>query len=60
MPRAWSVTDLGGLSFVFNGLLWWAVKDSSGDAGLATDKALFLTGYLIEIPLARWTTFLSS
>lgn len=41
------------LSFVFNGLLWWAVKDSSGDAGLATDKALeFLTGYLIEKSLA--------
>jgi tellurite resistance protein TerC len=41
------------LSFVFNGLLWWAVRDSSGDAGLATDKALeFLTGYLIEKSLA--------
>jgi tellurite resistance protein TerC len=41
------------LSFVFNGLFWWAVKDTTGDAALANTKALeFLTGYLIEKSLA--------
>jgi tellurite resistance protein TerC len=41
------------LSFVFNGLFWWAVKDTTGDAVLANTKALeFLTGYLIEKSLA--------
>ncbi|MFG6447468.1 TerC family protein [Roseateles sp. BYS180W] len=41
------------LSFAFNGLFWWAVKDTTGDSALATTKALeFLTGYLIEKSLA--------
>jgi tellurite resistance protein TerC len=40
-------------SFLFNGLFWWAVKDTSGSAELANQKALeFLTGYLIEKSLA--------
>jgi tellurite resistance protein TerC len=41
------------LSFMFNGLFWWAVKDSTGSAEIANTKALeFLTGYLIEKSLA--------
>ncbi|MDC8785678.1 TerC family protein [Roseateles koreensis] len=41
------------LSMAFNGLFWWAVKDSTGDVALANAKALeFLTGYLIEKSLA--------
>ena len=41
------------LSFVFNGLFWWAVKDSTGSTALANEKSLeFLTGYLIEKSLA--------
>jgi tellurite resistance protein TerC len=41
------------LSFLFNGLFWWAVKDTTGDTDLANTKALeFLTGYLIEKSLA--------
>jgi tellurite resistance protein TerC len=41
------------LSFLFNGLLWWAVKDSTGSTELANQKSLeFLTGYLIEKSLA--------
>ena len=41
------------LSFVFNGLLWWAVKDTSGSIEVANEKSLeFLTGYLIEKSLA--------
>ncbi|WP_337193835.1 TerC family protein [Malikia spinosa] len=41
------------LSFLFNGLLWWAVKDSTGSVALANEKSLeFLTGYLIEKSLA--------
>jgi tellurite resistance protein TerC len=41
------------LSFLFNGLFWWAVKDSTGDTQIANTKALeFLTGYLIEKSLA--------
>lgn len=48
----WSIVWVA-LSFVFNGLFWWAVKDSTGDAALANTKALeFLTGYLIEKSLA--------
>ncbi len=40
------------LSFAFNGLLWWAVRDSHGTE-LANAKGLeFLTGYLIEKSLA--------
>ncbi len=48
----WSIIWVA-LSFVFNGLFWWAVKDSTGDTALANTKALeFLTGYLIEKSLA--------
>ncbi|GAB4089015.1 TerC family protein [Hydrogenophaga soli] len=48
----WSLLWVG-LSLAFNGLLWWAVKDSSGSTALANDKSLeFLTGYLIEKSLA--------
>jgi tellurite resistance protein TerC len=48
----WSIVWVA-LSFVFNGLFWWAVKDTTGDAALANTKALeFLTGYLIEKSLA--------
>ena len=40
-------------SLAFNALFWWAVKDTTGDADMATTKALeFLTGYLIEKSLA--------
>ncbi|MBU4518680.1 MAG: TerC family protein [Gammaproteobacteria bacterium] len=48
----WSLIWVG-LSFLFNGLLWWAVKDSTGSTDLANQKSLeFLTGYLIEKSLA--------
>jgi tellurite resistance protein TerC len=48
----WSVIWVA-MSFLFNGLLWWAVKDTSGSIEIANDKALeFLTGYLIEKSLA--------
>lgn len=48
----WSLIWIA-LSFVFNGLLWWAVKDSTGSTELANTKSLeFLTGYLIEKSLA--------
>jgi len=48
----WSLVWVA-LSMAFNGLFWWAVKDSSGDVALANTKALeFLTGYLIEKSLA--------
>jgi tellurite resistance protein TerC len=41
------------MSFLFNGLFWWAVKDTTGSAELANAKSLeFLTGYLIEKSLA--------
>ena len=41
------------ISLLFNGLLWWGVKDATGSTELATEKALeFLTGYLIEKSLA--------
>ncbi|MCH7343611.1 TerC family protein [Pelomonas sp. CA6] len=41
------------LSLAFNGLFWWAVKDSTGSTEIATTRALeFLTGYLIEKSLA--------
>jgi tellurite resistance protein TerC len=44
----WSIIWIA-LSFVFNGLFWWAVKDSTGSTELANTKSLeFLTGYLIE------------
>ncbi|NCT98278.1 MAG: TerC family protein [Comamonadaceae bacterium] len=48
----WSLVWIA-LSFVFNGLLWWAIKDSTGSTALANEKSLeFLTGYLIEKSLA--------
>ncbi|PND38722.1 hypothetical protein C1O66_15125 [Paucibacter aquatile] len=48
----WSLVWVA-LSMAFNGLFWWAVKDTSGDVALANTKALeFLTGYLIEKSLA--------
>lgn len=41
------------VSLVFNGLLWWALKDVTGSTTIANEKALeFLTGYLIEKSLA--------
>jgi tellurite resistance protein TerC len=41
------------LSFLFNGLFWWAVKDATGSVEIANTKSLeFLTGYLIEKSLA--------
>jgi tellurite resistance protein TerC len=48
----WSLIWVG-LSFVFNALFWWAVKDTTGSSALANEKSLeFLTGYLIEKSLA--------
>ena len=48
----WSLIWIG-LSFAFNGLFWWAVKDSTGSVAIANAKSLeFLTGYLIEKSLA--------
>jgi len=41
------------LSFLFNGLFWWAVKDGTGSTEIANTRSLeFLTGYLIEKSLA--------
>lgn len=41
------------LSFMFNALFWWAVRDTTGSSEIANEKALeFLTGYLIEKSLA--------
>ena len=48
----WSLVWIG-LSFLFNALFWWAVKDSTGSSAVANEKSLeFLTGYLIEKSLA--------
>ena len=48
----WSMVWIA-LSFMFNGLFWWAVKDSTGSTEIANTKSLeFLTGYLIEKSLA--------
>ena len=48
----WSLIWIA-LSFVFNGLFWWAIKDETGSIELANTKSLeFLTGYLIEKSLA--------
>ncbi len=48
----WSIIWIG-LSFLFNALFWWAVRDSTGSTDIANTKALeFLTGYLIEKSLA--------
>lgn len=48
----WSLVWIA-LSFVFNALFWWAVRDSTGSVEIANTKSLeFLTGYLIEKSLA--------
>jgi tellurite resistance protein TerC len=48
----WSLVWVA-LSFLFNGLFWWAVKDATGSVEMANTKSLeFLTGYLIEKSLA--------
>jgi len=48
----WSLIWIA-LSFVFNGLLWWAINDQTGSKAVANTKSLeFLTGYLIEKSLA--------
>jgi tellurite resistance protein TerC len=48
----WSIVWIV-LSFVFNGLFWWAVRDTTGSVEVANEKSLeFLTGYLIEKSLA--------
>ena len=48
----WSIIWIA-LSFMFNGLFWWAIKDTTGSVELANTKSLeFLTGYLIEKSLA--------
>jgi len=48
----WSLAWVG-LSLVFNALFWWAIRDTTGSADIANEKALeFLTGYLIEKSLA--------
>jgi tellurite resistance protein TerC len=48
----WSLIWIA-LSFLFNGLFWWAIKDTTGSVALANTKSLeFLTGYLIEKSLA--------
>ena len=41
------------VSLVFNGLLWWAVRDTTGSTQIANEKAIhYLTGYLLEKSLA--------
>jgi tellurite resistance protein TerC len=48
----WSLVWIA-LSFLFNGLFWWAVKDSTASTEIANTRSLeFLTGYLIEKSLA--------
>jgi len=48
----WSLVWVA-LSFMFNGLFWWAVMDSTGSVATANARSLeFLTGYLIEKSLA--------
>jgi tellurite resistance protein TerC len=48
----WSLVWVG-LSFVFNALFWFAIKDTTGSSAIANEKSLeFLTGYLIEKSLA--------
>lgn len=48
----WSLVWIA-LSFLFNALFWWAVKDTTGSSAIANEKSLeFLTGYLIEKSLA--------
>jgi len=44
----WSLIWIA-LSFLFNGLIWFAIRDTSGSVEIANTKSLeFLTGYLIE------------
>ena len=48
----WSIVWVA-LSLFFNGMFWWAVRDTTGSVEIANTKALeFLTGYLIEKSLA--------
>ena len=48
----WSLAWVG-LSFVFNVLFWFAIRDTTGSTEVANEKSLeFLTGYLIEKSLA--------
>ncbi|MFM8589905.1 MAG: TerC family protein, partial [Limnohabitans sp.] len=48
----WSIVWVA-VSFAFNGLFWWAVRDATGSTEEANNRALeFLTGYLIEKSLA--------
>jgi tellurite resistance protein TerC len=48
----WSIVWVA-VSFAFNGLFWWAVRDTTGSTQEANTRALeFLTGYLIEKSLA--------
>ena len=48
----WSLIWIA-LSFVFNALFWWAIRETTGSTDVANEKALeFLTGYLIEKSLA--------
>lgn len=48
----WSMIWIA-LSFLFNALFWWAVRDTTGSVAIANTKSLeFLTGYLIEKSLA--------
>jgi tellurite resistance protein TerC len=48
----WSLVWVA-LSFVFNALFWWAIKNETGSSAIANEKSLeFLTGYLIEKSLA--------
>ena len=48
----WSIIWVA-VSFAFNGLFWWAIKDTTGSVEQANTRALeFLTGYLIEKSLA--------
>jgi tellurite resistance protein TerC len=48
----WSILWVA-VSVAFNGLFWWAVRDSTGSTAEANTRALeFLTGYLIEKSLA--------
>jgi tellurite resistance protein TerC len=48
----WSLAWVA-LSFLFNVLFWFAIRDTTGSSAIANEKALeFLTGYLIEKSLA--------
>ena len=48
----WSLAWVG-LSFLFNVLFWFAIRDTTGSTAIANEKSLeFLTGYLIEKSLA--------